>query len=150
MQKQAEKSASRSADPKKTNSSEESKDYRNVPPPHKFSDSIYDEQKKQIAEDIDEAVQIAAEFIKNDKSKKQVSKTAVSTNDEVDVAQQTETKSRKRRNSEDALEEGELKTKKPKERKGAGGAFFIGIDLEDYLSDDEEEQGKSNQINGKS
>lgn len=132
MQKQLEKSADQKS--KASSSSEEKNDYRNVAPPHKFSDAAYDEQKKQIADDMDEAVQIAAELIKAEKQKKKQSATAVSTRDEA------ETTPKKRRHSDDdALEDGELTAKKPKKTSGATGAFFVGIDLGDVSSDDDDD-----------
>jgi hypothetical protein len=139
MQKQLEKSATSSTETKNKASSsslnEEKTDYRNVPPPHKFSDTAYDEQKKQISEDMDEAVQIAAEFIQA--KKKKPSPTAISTNDDDDEEVIT---TKKRRHSDDTLEDGELKNKKTK---GANAAFFVGIDLDDLSSDDEEETHQS-------
>ena len=150
MQKQLEKASTGSTESKKVaaaQSSDNNKDYRNVPPPHKFSDAAYDEQKKQIAEDIDEAVQIAAELIQNEKlKKKKKSSTAVSTNDpECDDVDDEKTASKKRRHSDETLEEGEVKAKKTKPAKGADAAFFLGIDLGDISSDDEDEELKSNQ-----
>jgi hypothetical protein len=138
MQKQLEKPVTSSTEDKNkaSSSSEEKNDYRNVPPPHKFSDTAYDEQKKQIAEDMDEAVQIAAEFIQA--KKKKPSPTAVSTNDNDDDEEVITTK--KRRHSDDTLEDGELKNKKTKNIKGANAAFFVGIDLDDLSSDDDEEE----------
>lgn len=140
MQKQLEKSVTSSTEAKGKNASastEESKDYRNVPPPHKFSDAAYDEQKKQIAEDMNEAVQIAAELIQSERmKKKKKSPTAISTND--DEADQVESTSKKRRHSEDTLEEGELNNKTSKVQKGTRDAFFLGIDLGDVSSDEEE------------
>jgi len=121
-------------------------DYRNVPPPHKFSDTAYDEQQKQIAEDMDEAVRIAAELIQTEKKnkKKKQSSTAVSTRDDDDKV----ITSKKRRHSDDTLEEGELRNKKTKNEKGANGAFFVGIDLGDVSSDDDEEE-EEEQTHGK-
>jgi hypothetical protein len=138
MQKQLEKSATSSTDQKsKGSSNEEKNDYRNVPPPHKFSDTAYDEQKKQIADDMNEAVQIAAELIQAEKLKKKKKiSTEVSTHDD-----EKETISKKRRHSDDTLEDGEVKNKKTKQKEtGATGAFFLGIDVGDISSDDEEEE----------
>jgi len=140
MQKQLEKSATSSNEqPNKSSASsnEEKNDYRNVPPPHKFSDTAYDEQKKQIAEDMDKAVQIAAELIQAEKKKKKKqSSTAVSTHDE-----EPATTSKKRRHSDDdTLEDGELKTKKTKNEKDVKGALFLGIDLGDVSSDDDDDE----------
>lgn len=137
MQKQLEKgvtTTTTTSEQKSKSSNEESNDYRNVAPPHKFSDTGYDEQKKQIAEDIDEAVQIAAEFIQ---AKKKQSSTAVSTNDEEPTASSS---SKKRRHSDDTLEDGELKNKKNKKEKDLKGALFLGIDLGDISSDDEDDE----------
>ncbi|CAF2971939.1 unnamed protein product [Rotaria sp. Silwood2] len=143
MQKQLEKSATSSTDQKsKPSSDEEKHDYRSVPPPHKFSDTTYDEQKKQIAEDMNEAVQIAAELIHAEKKKKK-SSTAVSTRDDDDNndnnADEKVTTTKKRRRSDDTLEDGELKTKKTKKEKWANAAFFLGIDLGDVSSDDDDD-----------
>jgi len=142
MQNQLEKSATLSTEQKSkassSSSTEEKNEYHNVPPPHKFSDTAYDEQKKQIGEDMDEAVQIAAELIQAEKiKKKKQSSTAVSTNDNDD--DQKVTTMKKRRHSDDILEEGELQNKKTKNEKGANGAFFLGIDLGDVSSDDDDE-----------
>ena len=138
MQKQLEKSVTSPSEAKgKGASAEESKDYRNVPPPHKFSDAAYDEQKKQIADDMDEAVQIAAELIQSERmKKKKKSPTAISTNDE--EPDQVESSSKKRRHSEDPLEDGELNSKKTKGGEGKRDAFFLGIDLGDVSSDEDE------------
>ncbi|CAF3490036.1 unnamed protein product [Adineta steineri] len=138
MQKQLEKSASSSTDQKNKASQgqEEKTDYRNVPPPHKFSDTAYDEQKKQIADNIDEAVQIAAEKL----TKKKKSTTAVSTRDNEDDDDEKEIISKKRHHSDDTLEDGELKNKKTKKESGATGAFFLGIDVGDVSSDDDDEE----------
>jgi hypothetical protein len=137
MQKQLEQSATSSTEQKNKSSNEEKNDYRNVPPPHKFSDTAYDEQKKQIANDMDEAVQIAAELIQAEKKKKKKqSSTAVSTNDE----EPTTISSKKRRHSDDILEDGELKNKKTKNEKAVKGALFLGIDLGDISSDDDDEE----------
>lgn len=136
MQKQLEKPAASTNESKsKSKSSDDDggADYRNVPPPHKFSDSTYDEQRKQISEDINEAVQVAAELIQ---AKKKQSSTAVSTNDEEAAP------SKKRRHSDDLLEDGELKNKKTKSTKGADKAFFLGIDLGDVSSDDDEDDAE--------
>ena len=155
MQKQLEKSVSGSADQKSSatasSSAGESNDYRSVAPPHKFSDSGYDEQKKQISEDIDESVQIAAELMQAEKSKKKKqSSTAVSTRDaDEDDADRVETVPKKRRHSNETLEDGELMNiKKKKEEKGGRGSFFLGIDLGDVSSDDEddEDQGKAKSV----
>jgi len=138
MQKQLEKSATSSTDQKsKGSSNEEKNDYRNVPPPHKFSDTAYDEQKKQIADDMNEAVQIAAELIQAEKLKKKKKiSTEVSTHDD-----EKETISKKRRHSDDTLEDGEVKNKKTKQKEtGATGAFFLGIDVGDISSDDDDEE----------
>jgi hypothetical protein len=137
MQKQLEKSATPSNDDKNkpsSSSNEEKKDYRNVAPPHKFSDADYDQQKKQIGEDMEEAVKVATELIQA--KKKKPSPTAVSTNDDDEVT----TTKKKRRHSDDTLEDGELTNKKTKSTKGANAAFFVGIDLDDLSSDDEEEE----------
>ena len=117
MQKQLEKSATSSTDEKNkassSSSKEEKNDYRNVPPPHKFSDTAYDEQKKQITEDMDEAVQIAAELIQAEKSKKKKqSSTAISTRDDEDNEEEVAIITKKRRHSDDILEDGELKTRR--------------------------------------
>ncbi|CAF0754538.1 unnamed protein product [Adineta steineri] len=138
MQKQLEKSASSSTDQKNKASQgqEEKTDYRNVPPPHKFSDTAYDEQKKQIADNIDEAVQIAAEKL----TKKKKSTTAVSTRDDDNDDDEKEIISKKRHHSDDTLEDGELKNKKTKKESGATGAFFLGIDVGDVSSDDDDEE----------
>jgi hypothetical protein len=145
MQKQLEKSATSSTEQKSKSSSastEEKTDYHNVPPPHKFSDTAYDEQKKQIAEDMNEAVQIAAELMQAEKiKKKKQSSTAVSTNDNDD--DQKVTTKKKRRHSDDILEEGELQNKKTKNEKGANGAFFLGIDLGDVSSDDDDDEDEN-------
>ncbi|CAF1272898.1 unnamed protein product [Rotaria sp. Silwood1] len=141
MQKQLEKSATSSTDHKsKSSADEEKNDYRSVPPPHKFSDTTYDEQKKQIAEDMNEAVQIAAELIHAEKKKKK-SSTAISTrdNDNDDDGEKVTT-TKKRRHSDDTLEDGELKTKKTKKEKGVNAAFFLGIDLGDVSSDDDDDE----------
>jgi hypothetical protein len=150
MQKQLEKSATSSTDQKSkapSSSNEEKNDYRNVPPPHKFSDTAYDEQKKQIADDMNEAVQIAAELIQAEKLKKKKKiSTEVSTRDD----DEKETISKKRRHSEDTLEDGEVKNKKTKQKEtGATGAFFLGIDLGDVSSDDEEEEEEIHQSSTK-
>ncbi len=140
MQKQLEKSATSSTEEKnKSSSNEEKTDYRNVPPPHKFSDTAYDEQKKQIADDMDEAVKIATGLILAKKKKQ--SSTAISTNDhEEEEEGEVITTTKKRRHSNDTLEDGELKNKKTKNEKGANNAFFLGIDLGDISSDDDEEE----------
>jgi len=140
MQKQLEKSATTSTEQKtKSSSNEEKNDYRNVPPPHKFSDTAYDEQKKQIAEDMDEAVQIAAELIQAEKNKKKKqSSTAISTRDDDDDDNKPTT-SKKRRHSDDTLEDGEIKNKKTKNEKGVKGAFFLGIDVGDVSSDEDDD-----------
>jgi len=139
MQKQLEQSATSSTEQKNKSSNEEKNDYRNVPPPHKFSDTAYDEQKKQIANDMDEAVQIAAELIQAEKKKKKKqSSTAVSTNDEEPTT--TTTTSKKRRHSDDILEDGELKNKKTKNEKAVKGALFLGMDLGDISSDDDDDE----------
>jgi hypothetical protein len=137
MQKQLEKSAPSSSDqPSKSSSNEEKNDYRNVPPPHKFSDTGYDEQKKQIGEDIDEAIQIGAQLLQAEKmKKKKISSTAVSSHDADEVAIP-----KKRRHSGDTLEDGELTNKKTKKEKGANNAFFVGIDLGDVSSDDDDDE----------
>jgi len=139
MQKQLEKSATTSTEQKtKSSSNEEKNDYRNVPPPHKFSDTAYDE-KKQIAEDMDEAVQIAAELIQAEKNKKKKqSSTAISTRDDDDDDNKPTT-SKKRRHSDDTLEDGEIKNKKTKNEKGVKGAFFLGIDVGDVSSDEDDD-----------
>jgi hypothetical protein len=135
MQKQLEKPAASSTDQPNKSSNEEKTDYRNVPPPHKFSDAAYDEQKKQIGEDMDEAIQIGAQLIQAEKmKKKKKSSTAVSTNDDEEPV------SKKRRHSEDTLEDGEVKTKKTKNEKGVKGALFLGIDLGDVSSDDDDDE----------
>ncbi|CAF4506390.1 unnamed protein product [Rotaria socialis] len=150
MQKQLEKPATPSSDQKsKSSADEDQKDYRNVPPPHKFSDAAYDEQKKQIADDMDESVQIAAQLIQEEKrKKKKKSSTAISTNDDDDNDKkdndddedvETIATTKKRRHSEDILEDGELKMKKTKKEKGASAAFFLGIDLGDVSTDDDDE-----------
>ncbi|CAF1061799.1 unnamed protein product [Adineta ricciae] len=141
MQKQLEKSSTDQKNKASASSNEEKSDYRNVPPPHKFSDAAYDEQKKQIANDMDEAVQVAVELIQAEKlKKKKKSTTAVSTlDDDDDDGDTDEVVSKKRRHSEDALEDGELKNKKTKKEKGASGAFFLGIDLGDVSSDDDDD-----------
>ncbi|CAF1503910.1 unnamed protein product [Rotaria magnacalcarata] len=150
MQKQLEKSATPSSDQKsKSSADEDQKDYRNVPPPHKFSDAAYDEQKKQIADDMDESVQIAAQLIQEEKrKKKKKSSTAISTNDDDDNDKKNNDNdddvekiatTKKRRHSEDILEDGELKIKKTKKEKGANAAFFLGIDLGDVSTDDDDE-----------
>jgi len=147
MQKQLEKSATSSTDQKsKGSSNEEKNDYRNVPPPHKFSDTAYDEQKKQIADDMNEAVQIAAELIQAEKLKKKKKiSTEVSTHDD-----EKETISKKRRHSDDTLEDGEVKNKKTKQKEtGATGAFFLGIDVGDISSDDDEEEEEIHQSSTK-
>ncbi|CAF0725411.1 unnamed protein product [Rotaria sordida] len=144
MQKQLEKSATSSTDQKsKSSLDEEKNDYRSVPPPHKFSDTAYDEQKKQIAEDMNEAVQVATALIHAEKKKKK-SSTAVSTRDDDNDDDQDDKKvtttKKKRRHSDETLEDGELKTKKIKKEKGANAAFFLGIDLGDVSSDDDDEE----------
>lgn len=141
-QKELESAATGTTESKnKSKKTEESNDYRSVAPPHKFSDSAYDEQKKQISDDMNEAVQIAAELLK----KKKKSSTAVSTNDVDDDKdkddEDVQTSIKKRRHSEDDLEDGELKTKKKnKVEKSADRAFFIGIDLDDLDSDEDDEK----------
>ena len=148
MQKQLEKSATSSNDQKnKSSVDEEKNDYRNVPPPHKFSNTVYDEQKRQIAEDIDEAVQVAAQFIYQGKTKTEKRlPTTVSTNDD----DQKEAATKKRRRSQDTLEDGELKTKKPKQETGANRAFFLGIDVGDVSSDDDDDDDtQANDLNKK-
>ena len=136
MQKQLEKPATSSSDGKKkaSTSHEAEPDYRNVAPPSELTETPYKEQKKQISDDMDEAVRVAAELIRAEKSKKK-SATAVSTNDPKEES--TTTKAKKRRHSDDTLEEGELTNKKGK---GANAAFFVGIDLDDVSSDDDEEE----------
>lgn len=152
MQKQLEKSATSSTDHKaKPSDDEDKKDYRSVAPPHKFSDAAYDEQKKQISDDMNEAVQIAAQLIQAEKRKKKKSSTAISTNDDEsdndDNVKETDgneatassSSSKKRRHSEDNLEDGELKNKKTKKVTGADAAFFLGIDVDDLSTDDDED-----------
>jgi hypothetical protein len=142
MQKQLEKSITPSNESKsKAAPTEESNDYRSVAPPHKFSDAAYDEQKKQIANDMDEAVQIAADIIQRERmKKKKKSSTAVSTDDvnDDDEKVQVESMAKKRRHSDEKLEDGEVTTKKSKQEKGVRGAFYLGIDLGDISSDDED------------
>ena len=70
----------------------------------------------------------------------------MSTNDVVDddkaeVEEDWKAPAKKRRHSEEDLEDGELKNKKKgKPEKGADRAFFIGIDLGDLSDDDDEEE----------
>lgn len=131
-----EKPSTSSNDSKKK-AHEEEADYRNVAPPSEFTETPYKEQKKQISDDMDEAVRVAAELIRSEKSKKK-SATAVSTNDPEEESP-TRTSTKKRRHSDDTLEEGELTNKKNKNSKGASAAFFVGIDLDDVSSDEEDE-----------
>jgi len=144
MQKQLEKSLpSSSSNDEKQTKTNDNKDYRSVPPPHKFSDAAYDEQKKQIADDMDEAVKIAAELMQAEKkNRKKKSSTAISTNDVDDDNEVVAAAAvpKKRRHSDDALEDGELKNKKTKKTTGADAAFFLGIDVGDVSSDDDEEE----------
>lgn len=144
MQKEMEQKSQASASASKTD--DEAKDYRNVPPPHKFSDAAYDEQKRQIADNMEESVKIAADLLIQTKKKKK-SSTAVSTNDvdeddDDDDADKQETKTtNKRRHSED-LEDGEVVNKPATKSKGAKNAFFVGVDLGDIsdLDDDDDDE----------
>jgi len=151
MQKQLEKSISGAAATESTNKNNDdekkekkAKHYNSVPPPpSRFSDKEYDEQKRQIANDVNEAVQVAAQLVKTQTNSTN-NKTLTTNTEDVTVVETKKSKTAKRQrrsdesDEEDELEEGEIKKKKARNDHN----IWTGIDIGDVSSDSDDEDEK--------